>query len=151
MKQMLALVDGLGHGRRSAGEGAAGSEPLPAAATRQGRKAPERVSGEDEERDVTWAKLMIAAQNGDKRSYARLLAESAEVVRSAARRHGIEGNSADLFVRETLTLVHEARHTYDPSRSFAAWLTRLAQRSAAEFLRRRRYRAGRATSMFSGT
>ena len=70
MKQMLALVDGLGHGRRSAGEGAAGSEPLPAAATRLGRRAPERVSGEDEERDVTWAKLMIAKRlRKYKRSY----------------------------------------------------------------------------------
>jgi RNA polymerase sigma-70 factor (ECF subfamily) len=42
----------------------------------------------------------------------------------------------DDVVQETLITLHQARHTYDPSRSFVAWLSVLAQRRAVDVLRR---------------
>ena len=41
----------------------------------------------------------------------------------------------DDVVQETLTTVHRARQTYDPSRSFAAWLRTIAQRRSIDGLR----------------
>ena len=42
----------------------------------------------------------------------------------------------DDVVQETLLTVHRARHTYDPSRPFRAWLRTIAERRAIDLLRR---------------
>jgi RNA polymerase sigma-70 factor (ECF subfamily) len=42
----------------------------------------------------------------------------------------------DDVVQETLLTVHRARQTYDPNRSFTAWLRTIAQRRAIDVLRR---------------
>lgn len=44
----------------------------------------------------------------------------------------------DDVVQETLLTVHQARQTYDPNRSFTAWLRTIAQRRAIDGLRRAR-------------
>src|SRR5262249_10504988 len=40
-------------------------------------------------------------------------------------------------VQETLLTVHRIRHTYDPNRSFAAWLKTIVQRRAIDVMRNR--------------
>ena len=79
---------------------------------------------------------MAAAQSGDRRAYERVLADSVALVSSVARRRGVPADALDDVVQETLITVHRVRHTYDPSRSYDAWLAAIAERRAIDVLRR---------------
>jgi RNA polymerase sigma-70 factor (ECF subfamily) len=89
------------------------------------------------------AAWMAAAQAGDRRAYERVLSESVGLIRSVARRHGVTVDTLDDVVQETLLTVHRVRHTYDPSRSFDAWLAAIAARRAIDALRSRGRRGRR--------
>ncbi|WP_266157954.1 RNA polymerase sigma factor [Dyella silvatica] len=78
---------------------------------------------------------MAAAQAGDRRAYERLLADSVALIRSVARRQGVAVDLLDDVVQETLLTVHRVRHTYDPTRSYDAWLAAIASRRAIDALR----------------
>lgn len=86
--------------------------------------------------DRALADLMVGAQAGDKRSYAELLARCEPLIRRAARRAGAHGDLVEDIVQETLITLHHARRTYDPTRSFSAWLSVIARRRAIDALRR---------------
>lgn len=95
---------------------------------------PEAAASETpERRRAAW---MAAAQAGDRRAYERVLADSVALIRAVARRQGVAHDQLDDVVQETLLSVHRARHTYDPSRSYDAWLAALASRRAIDGLRR---------------
>jgi len=79
---------------------------------------------------------MVAAQTGDRAAYAMLLRDCIPVVERVARGQGIRPDLIDDVVQETLLTVHRARQTYDPNRSFTAWLRTIAQRRAIDGLRR---------------
>jgi len=79
---------------------------------------------------------MRAAQGGDRRAYATLLRQCEPIIRRAAARAGVRGETMEDVVQETLLTLHDARQTYDPSRSFTAWLTVIAQRRGIDALRR---------------
>lgn len=81
------------------------------------------------------AAWMAAAQDGDRRAYERVLAASVSLIRSVARRQGVALDLLDDVVQETLLTLHRVRHTYDPSRSYDAWLAALAARRAIDALR----------------
>lgn len=89
--------------------------------------------------DSHWASLMVAAQNGDQNSYARLLREITPLLRRMVRQGWPTGSSADRedVVQETLLTVHAIRHTYDPNRPFQPWLLTLLQRRTVDAVRRR--------------
>ncbi|QLG95419.1 sigma-70 family RNA polymerase sigma factor [Pseudomonas yamanorum] len=89
--------------------------------------------------DSNWASLMIAAQNGDQNSYARLLCDLTPLLRRLARQGWPQGSDADIedVVQEALLTIHLARHTYDPSRPFFPWLLTLLRRRIADGVRRR--------------
>jgi RNA polymerase sigma-70 factor (ECF subfamily) len=78
---------------------------------------------------------MIAAQAGDRRAYEKLLADSIALIRAAARRRGVGQDHLDDVVQETLITVHRVRHTFDPARSYDAWLNAIASRRAIDALR----------------
>ncbi|RDD83780.1 RNA polymerase sigma factor [Dyella tabacisoli] len=78
---------------------------------------------------------MAAAQAGDRRAYERLLADSVALIRAVARRQGVAVDLLDDVVQETLLTVHRVRHTYDPMRSYDAWLAAIAGRRAIDALR----------------
>jgi RNA polymerase sigma factor (sigma-70 family) len=78
---------------------------------------------------------MAAAQAGDRASYALLLRDCILLVKTIAGRQGVPADRIDDVVQETLLTVHRARHTYDPHRSFTAWLTTIAQRRSIDALR----------------
>ena len=78
---------------------------------------------------------MAAAQAGDQRAYARLLNDSVALIRAVARRQGVAIDALDDVVQETLLTVHRVRHTFDPSRSYDAWLAAIAARRAIDLLR----------------
>jgi RNA polymerase sigma-70 factor (ECF subfamily) len=64
-----------------------------------------------------------------------LLQDCIPFIKMVARRQGVSVDRIDDVVQETLLTVHRARQTYDPSRSFAAWLRMIAQRRAIDGLR----------------
>lgn len=82
-----------------------------------------------ERRRAAW---MAAAQAGDRRAYERVLADSVALVRAVARRQGVDADALDDVVQETLLTVHRVRHTYDPARSYDAWLAAIAARRAID-------------------
>jgi len=97
-------------------------------------------SASPDQRRAAW---MAAAQAGDRRAYEKLLADSVALIRVTARRHGVAPDGLDDVVQETLLTVHRVRHTYDPARSYDAWLTAIASRRAIDALRRRGRRDSR--------
>ena len=86
--------------------------------------------------DGRFSDLMRNAQGGDKRAYAVLLRDCEPIIRRSARRAGIADDRIEDVVQETLVTLHNARQTFDPSRSFTAWLSVIAQRRAIDVLRR---------------
>jgi RNA polymerase sigma-70 factor (ECF subfamily) len=86
---------------------------------------------------------MAAAQAGDRRAYEKLLADSVALIRAVARRQGVAQDQLDDVVQETLLTVHRVRHTYDPARSYDAWLGAIAGRRAIDSLRSRGRRDSR--------
>lgn len=79
---------------------------------------------------------MSAAQGGDRLAYEGLLRDSAPIIRRVARRSGAVGDRVEDVVQDVLITVHRVRHTFDPSRSYVAWLTAIAQRRTIDLLRR---------------
>jgi RNA polymerase sigma-70 factor (ECF subfamily) len=67
-----------------------------------------------------------------------LLRDCIPVIKSIARRRGVVADRIDDVVQDVLLTVHRARQTYDPSRSFTAWLCVIADRRAIDLLRRTR-------------
>ena len=96
----------------------------------------DEVIDERQMADRRWSAWMAAAQSGDRAAYNSLLREIVPAIQRIARRQGVEGDHIDDVVQEVLTSIHKARHTYDPSRSFTAWLTTISQRRAIDILRR---------------
>ena len=86
--------------------------------------------------DQKLAALMKAAQGGNRRAYATLLRDCEPIIRRAAARVRVGGDRVEDVVQETLLTLHNARQTYDPSRSFTAWLSVIAQRRAIDALRK---------------
>ena len=79
---------------------------------------------------------MASAQAGDKVAYGRLLRECTPLIRRVVRR-GLQPDRVDDVVQDVLLPIHRARQTYDPSRSFSAWVVTIAQRRAVDLLRHR--------------
>ncbi|MBV9628974.1 MAG: sigma-70 family RNA polymerase sigma factor [Xanthobacteraceae bacterium] len=78
---------------------------------------------------------MRAAQAGDRSAYAALLRECVPVIRRVAARRA-PADRVDDVVQDVLLTLHNARHTYDPSRSFTAWLSVISDRRAVDLMRR---------------
>ena len=93
------------------------------------------------ERRLTEA--MAAAQDGDRAAYELVLRDCVPVVRRIARAQGADANVLDDVVQDVLITLHGARATFDPSRSFVAWLPAITQRRTIDVLRRQGRRAAR--------
>jgi len=78
---------------------------------------------------------MAAAQQGDRAAYEKLLRDCVPFIAGIARRRGVPPDRSDDVVQETLITIHRARATYDPRRSFDAWLRVIAERRAVDVLR----------------
>ncbi len=90
----------------------------------------------DQDRDRALGALMVAAQEGDRKAYGRLLRECDAIIRRAARQAGVVDHRLEDVVQDALVTLHNARQTYDPERSFSAWLYVIARRRAIDSLRR---------------
>jgi RNA polymerase sigma factor (sigma-70 family) len=89
-------------------------------------------TGDIDRRRATW---MAAAQAGDQVAYEMLLRDCVPFVKRVARGQGIRSDLIDDVVQETLLTLHRVRQTYDPNRSFTAWLGCIARRRAIDGLR----------------
>jgi RNA polymerase sigma factor (sigma-70 family) len=107
----------------------------PAVAEPRIRYAMKRAEGIRTESDARRSALMGAAQKGDRVAYERLLRDCALLSASLARRRGVPPDRVDDVVQEVLLTVHRARATYDPRRSFEAWLRIIVERRAIDVLR----------------
>ena len=83
---------------------------------------------------------MIAAQRGDRTAYRNLLLDLTPYLRRIAARY-VPWDDIEDAVQETLLVVHDIRHTYEPSRPFKPWLSTIAARRSIDMLRRRSQRA----------
>ena len=86
---------------------------------------------------------MARAQSGDRDAYRHLLEAITPYLRSlAAQQHRTPSDVEDV-VQDILLTVHAVRHTYDPARPFAPWLTAIARRRIIDRLRYRTRQAAR--------
>lgn len=90
----------------------------------------------DTETDRQWSGWMARAQTGDRQSYDHLLRGCLPFIAQVARGQRVPADRVDDVVQDVLMTLHRSRHTYDPSRSFTAWLRVIAQRRAIDVLRR---------------
>jgi RNA polymerase sigma-70 factor (ECF subfamily) len=86
--------------------------------------------------DLRRSAWMAAAQAGDGAAYQALLRDCIPVIKAVARRRGVAADHVDDVVQDALLTIHRARHTYDPCRSFTAWLCAIVDRRAIDLLRR---------------
>jgi RNA polymerase sigma factor (sigma-70 family) len=86
---------------------------------------------------------MAAAQAGDRTAYEAVLRDCVPIVQRIARRQGATADFLDDVVQDVLVTLHGARATYDPARSFVAWLTAITQRRTIDLLRKRGRRGAR--------
>ena len=96
------------------------------------------VEGQETGADRRRSDWMAAAQAGDSAAYQALLSDCIPVIKSVARRRGIPADHVDDVVQDVLLTIHRARQTYDPHRSFTAWMTVIAERRAIDLFRRTR-------------
>jgi len=104
--------------------------------TRRTMTVDAEASSQEEKIDCRRAAWMVAAQAGDRAAYESLLSDCVPFIKRVARGQGIRPDYLEDVVQETLLTVHQARQTYDPSRSFTAWLRTITQRRAIDELRR---------------
>jgi RNA polymerase sigma factor (sigma-70 family) len=90
------------------------------------------------EADKRWSILMITAQAGDAAAYEELLRHCVPFIKNVARGRRVKPDRIDDVVQDVLLTIHRARHTYDPSRSFMAWLRVIADRRSIDLLRQMR-------------
>ena len=76
------------------------------------RAEQERDTGQGRE----LARLMAAAQDGDKRAYATLLQAVTPYLRAQARRYLRNPHDVEDVVQDILLTLHRVRQTYDPTR-----------------------------------
>src|SRR4029077_10991187 len=87
------------------------------------------------EQDQRLASWMKAAQAGDRIAYENLLRDSIPFIKMVVRRQGVATDSVDDVVQDTLLTIHRIRQTYDPARSYMAWVSPIAQPRAIDFVR----------------
>lgn len=84
--------------------------------------------------DEDWGRLMVAAQDGDRDAYARLLTSVTPYVRAIARRY-VAVHDVEDAVQDVLLAVHTVRHTFEPGRALKPWLAAIASRRCIDLAR----------------
>jgi RNA polymerase sigma-70 factor (ECF subfamily) len=96
----------------------------------------ETASADTVERDRRRVALMARAQAGEQQAYRRLLEDITPYIRALAAKRLRDLSEIEDAVQDVLLTVHAIRHTYDPARPFAPWLTAVANRRIIDRLRR---------------
>jgi len=80
--------------------------------------------------------LMAKGQSGDQAAYRSLLTELSRILKAFVRRRLGDSDSVEEVVQEILLSLHEARHSYDPTRPFRPWMFAIARYRLADHLRK---------------
>jgi RNA polymerase sigma-70 factor (ECF subfamily) len=80
--------------------------------------------------------LMHLSQQGDKRSYAKLLHEVSGLLRGYLFKRISASADVEDILQEILISLHNARHTYDKSRPFKPWLFSIAKFRLYDYFRK---------------
>jgi len=110
------------------------------------RREEEQIAEEREQESARWSQWMHRANAGDAQAYRDLLQEIGVVVERYLRRRFGASDFVEECVQECLLSIHRARASYDPSRSFRAWMFTIVRHKAIDTLRRRGTRARWETS-----
>lgn len=86
--------------------------------------------------EARWSGLMASAQSGDELAYRQLLGELSRVVYNYLSHRLGASHFVDDCVQEVLIAVHQARHSYDPTRPFRPWLFAIVRYKAIDAMRR---------------
>lgn len=78
---------------------------------------------------------MAAAQDGDKIAYQRLLESVAPVLQKFVYGRINQKDQIEDIVQEVLLAMHRARHSYDRTRSFSAWMFAIASHKVIDYFR----------------
>jgi RNA polymerase sigma-70 factor (ECF subfamily) len=79
---------------------------------------------------------MRLANQGDADAYRELLQEICDVIERYLRRRFGDTGFVEDCVQECLLSIHRARETYNPRKSFRAWMFAIVRNKAIDFLRR---------------
>lgn len=82
-----------------------------------------------------WHGWMLAALDGDKTSYRKLL-EQLKLWLAAFYSTRVPADEVDDLVQETLLTIHQKRHTFDTNQPFGPWLTAVAKHRWIDHLRK---------------
>ena len=85
--------------------------------------------------EATFARLMAAAQKGDKPAYNVLLSEAGMWLERYFRRR-VPPHQLDDLVQDVMMALHAKRHSYDASRPFLPWLAAIARYRWVDHLRK---------------
>lgn len=85
--------------------------------------------------EATYARLMAAAQKGDKSAYNVLLSEAGMWLERYFRRR-VPPHQLEDLVQDVLLALHAKRGTYDPARPFLPWLAAIARYRWVDHLRK---------------
>ncbi len=91
------------------------------------------MQNQDDEHSLE--QLMLLAQQGDSRSYARLFQQITPILRAFVGKKLNNPQDAEDVVQEILISIHSASHTYDTDRPFKAWMFTIARYRLADHLR----------------
>jgi RNA polymerase sigma-70 factor (ECF subfamily) len=91
----------------------------------------------DPDFDQQLSDWMRKAQAGDRDAYVTLLTEVTAYLTKFVRHRLTETDGVDDVVQEALMSMHQHRHTYDPDRSFAAWIRAIALHRLIDSTRKR--------------
>lgn len=105
--------------------------------TMAGYYSPGYLTNDDQVTDTgdNLAVLMQRSLGGDSQAYARLLQETARLLRPFLAKRLYSGNEVDDVLQEVLISIHKARHTYDGVRPYKPWVYAIAKFRLQDHLR----------------
>ena len=88
------------------------------------------------DQDDRWRGLMEKAQGGDSAAYKQLLSEIYPIIEKYIIKRMGRMISYQDATQECITAIHNARHTYDPSKSFRPWMFAIVKYKSIDLLRK---------------
>ncbi len=83
-----------------------------------------------------WSEWMLKAQSGDEKAYHQLLTAVNQTLRGFLKKRISDAQAVEDVLQEVLIGIHRARHTFDPKRSFTAWMYAIARYKMIDYFRK---------------
>lgn len=83
-----------------------------------------------------WQEWAIAAQNGDKKAYSKLLSALAPYIKNVIIKSLSNQDAAEDIAQEVLISVHKSLSSYQPDKPFKPWLSAIINFRRTDYLRK---------------